>query len=119
MAAIAIQPVRKTTSTSAGTTTITTDYTVPASKRWLFDIIELAFGTAAAGNTVDIQFGQGGSGYVNIWPQISNFTNLTVDLASRFPRTCEGEAADVIRIIHTRGTSSTCVSTVYIIERSI
>ena len=119
MAAINIQPIRKITTTAAGTTTITTDYTVPASKRWLFDVIEVEFGTSNANNTVDIQFGQAGAGFVNIFPQISNFLKIRVDLSSVFPRAPEGEATDVIRIIHTRGTSSTCVSTVYIIERAI
>ena len=119
MAAITIQPVRKTTSTGAGTTTITTDYTVTASRRWLFDVIELEFGTSATNNTVDIQFGQGGAGHVNIFPQVSNFLKMRVDLSSVYPRSPEGEASDVIRIIHTRGTSSTCVSTLYIIERAI
>ena len=119
MAAINIHPYRLVTTTAAGTSTITTDLTVPAGKRIILDVIELKFGTSAANNTVDIQTAKAGSGYANIWPQITTFVYTAVDLASMFPRTIELEATDVLRIIHTRGTSSTCESILYYISRDI
>lgn len=120
MAAVNIIPILTTNTTAAGTTTITHKLTVPASKRWLIDLIEVEFGTAAAGNTVDIQFDDDDAGSpANIWPQLANFNYHGVHLSSRYPRAVELEASDALEIVFTRGTSSTIESNVYIIESDI
>ena len=118
MANIAIAPVMVVTTTGAGTTTITTDLTPATGERILADTVELEFGTAAADNTVDIQFGEDGSGHANIIPQFVNFSFLRIHLSDYFPRAVEFEETDDFRIVHTRGTSSTCVSRVFYIKRA-
>lgn len=101
--------------TGAGTSLVNDDHTVPAGKRWLVDYIETEFGVQAAGNKVDIQHPVG----TNIWPQEPDFLKRGFDLGVRFPRAIELEENDVLRIVFTRGTSSTVQAWVYIMERDL
>jgi len=119
MAAINIIPYLKTTSTAAGTTTIDHDYTVPASKRWIVDYIEIILSVANANNDIDIKVSDSGGAYANIIPQFDNVNYSGVHLSSYFPRAIELEASDVLRIEFTRGTSTTVQSNIYLIERDI
>lgn len=119
MGAIDIFPHRRVTTTGAGISTITTNLTVPAGKRWLIGKIDLNFGVAAANNTADIQAGQGGAGFANKVEQFLNFNHQQVDLVPDYIRGIELEAGDVLRTIMTRGTNSTCETIVRYIERAL
>ena len=116
MAAAGRRPFRKTASTAAGTSAINHDFTVPANKVWEISLIVIEFGTAAAGNTTDIQEDTTAS-FVNAFDQMSNFLRLPVDPHAFYGRGLVLEAADVLRCAYTRGTSSTIATTVYGHER--
>ena len=117
MANIDIIPVMHEVITGAGTSTITTDLTPATGDRMLVDTIELEFGVAAVGNTVDIQFGENGAGHANIIPQFGNFRFTRIHLSSWFPRAIEFEETDDLRIVQIRGTSSACELRIYYIQR--
>jgi|SRR3990167_7465414 len=124
MAAINVRPQMTSTTTASLATATTADhpYTVPAGKRWLFDVIELEADTQHANLDVDIQFGPGGAGYANIWPQEDDFRKVAVHLASKYPRAPEAEAGDVIRVHWNNTSGSTitnCISRLFYIERDI
>lgn len=120
MAAINIQPRRETTTTVAGVGAVTHTYTVPNGKRWLIDYIEVEFTVANAGNTCDIQFDQNGAAApVNIWDQIANVLNNTVDLATKYPRAIEAEETDQFELVFARGAATAVTTTLYIIERDL
>lgn len=106
---------------AAGTTTISYDFTVPAGKRWIIDIIEAGFGTANANNTLNIFTDAETAGvYKEIWAQQSNFTKIIADFAARYPRNIELEAGDVLRLRFVRGTSSTIVGVrIFVLESDL
>lgn len=126
MAAIDIRPYMEVTTSSATTGGVTHAYKVSvlgsgsANKRWLIDLVEIEFGTAAANNSVDIQFDVADAGApANIWPNVSNFNYHGVHFSSRYPRAIEMEENDSLEIVFTRGTSSSVGSTVYLLESDI
>ena len=130
MTAINIRPLMPTS--SAGSTAAFTSAmpfyvgggsgTANSTKRWLIDVIEVAFNEASTAHIVSLQFNQGASvssDAVNIWPSVSNFTNLSIDLASRYPRAAEGEGNDTIFVTVDTDGAATCSATLYVIESDV
>ena len=118
MAAKNYLPRRPTDTTVAGTSTINHDFTETASRRWVFDLITVEFGTQDASNTVDIQTDATGS-FLNIWEQVSNFKRQKVDFSAEYPRGVELDAGKILRVKYTRGVSSTIDTALPVIERDI
>jgi len=112
------RPYRATDSDVAGTSTVTQDYTVPTGKVWQVGVLTAEFGTAAAGNTCDIQHDSAlTSTYVNLTDQMLNFTKANYDPLSEYPDNIELEAGKTLRFSFVRGTSSTCASKIRVRER--